>query len=213
MAGALSGTVIPCGKSNPTYEVTDRATRWIVRRPPLGHVLATAHDMAREYRVMAALRHADVPVPAMYALCQDDTVVGAPFYVVGRVEGMPYGAAAKLTEPGPERTKAISTRLVETLAALYAVDPAAKNSAMLFGDAKDRVEDIVKRARSDRARNEKAAVPQALPPSRHQGRPTTAVVDVRRGGRSSISGTEGDSVVSTVKSRLVLSVNHETVDR
>ncbi|MCP2279659.1 phosphotransferase family protein [Nocardia amikacinitolerans] len=125
VAGALRGTVIAGGKSNLTYEVTDGVTRWIVRRPPLGHVLATAHDMAREYRVMAALRDTDVPVPAMYALCQDDTVVGAPFYVMERVEGTPYRTAAELAELGPERTQAISTRLVDTLAALHAVDPAA----------------------------------------------------------------------------------------
>ncbi|WP_280232774.1 phosphotransferase family protein [Nocardia cyriacigeorgica] len=122
---ALSGTVIAGGKSNLTYQVSDGTTRWIVRRPPLGHVLATAHDMAREYRVMAALRPTDVPVPAMYALCQDDTVLGAPFYVMEHVEGTPYRTAAELAELGPERTRAISARLIDTLAALHAVDPAA----------------------------------------------------------------------------------------
>ncbi|MFE6925346.1 phosphotransferase family protein [Nocardia sp. NPDC057663] len=125
VAGALRGTVIAGGKSNLTYEVTDGTARWIVRRPPLGHVLATAHDMAREYHVMAALRDTDVPVPMMYALCQDDAVLGAPFYVMERVEGTPYRSAAELAELGPERTRAISTRLVDTLAALHAVDPAA----------------------------------------------------------------------------------------
>ncbi|PPJ15119.1 phosphotransferase family protein [Nocardia cyriacigeorgica] len=123
-SAALRGTVIAGGKSNLTYEISDGTTRWIVRRPPLGHVLATAHDMAREYRVMDALRQTDVPVPAMYALCQDDTVLGAPFYVMEHVEGMPYRTAAELAELGPERTRAISTRLVDTLAALHAVDPA-----------------------------------------------------------------------------------------
>ncbi|MBF6414012.1 phosphotransferase family protein [Nocardia cyriacigeorgica] len=123
-SAALRGTVIAGGKSNLTYEISDGTTRWIVRRPPLGHVLATAHDMAREYRVMDALRQTDVPVPAMYALCQDDTVLGAPFYVMEHVEGTPYRTAAELAELGPERTRAISTRLVDTLAALHAVDPA-----------------------------------------------------------------------------------------
>ncbi|MFQ6227061.1 phosphotransferase family protein [Nocardia sp. NPDC002869] len=121
----LSGTLIAGGKSNLTYAVTDGTSRWIVRRPPLGHVLATAHDMAREYRVMAALQHTDVPVPAMHALCQDDTVLGAPFYVMEYIEGTPYRTAAELRELGPERTRAISTGLIDTLAVLHAVDPAA----------------------------------------------------------------------------------------
>lgn len=125
VAGALSGKLIAGGKSNLTYAVGDGTTRWIVRRPPLGHVLATAHDMAREYRVMAALRDTDVPVPAMYALCQDDSVLGAPFYVMEHVEGTPYRTAAELTELGPERTRAISTSLIDTLAVLHAVDPVA----------------------------------------------------------------------------------------
>ncbi|MEV6218214.1 phosphotransferase family protein [Nocardia sp. NPDC051833] len=125
MGSALSGTLIAGGKSNLTYAVSDGRTRWIVRRPPLGHVLATAHDMAREYRVMAALRPTDVPVPTTHALCQDDTVLGAPFYVMEHVEGTPYRTAAELRALGPERTRAISTDLVDTLAVLHAVDPAA----------------------------------------------------------------------------------------
>ncbi|HEY8882288.1 MAG TPA: phosphotransferase, partial [Dermatophilaceae bacterium] len=69
--GPLRALVIPGGKSNLTYEVTDGQASWIVRRPPLGHVLATAHDMSREHRVMTALHPTDVPVPATYALCED----------------------------------------------------------------------------------------------------------------------------------------------
>ena len=70
----ISGRLIAGGRSNLTYEVTDGTRRWIVRRPPLGHVLATAHDMAREYRVMAALRPTDVPVPETFALCRTPTL-------------------------------------------------------------------------------------------------------------------------------------------
>ncbi|MFC4127734.1 phosphotransferase family protein [Nocardia rhizosphaerae] len=121
----LSGRVLAGGKSNLTYEVTDGATAWIVRRPPLGHVLATAHDMTREYRVMAALRQTSVPVPAMYALCEDPEVLGVPFYVMERVEGRPYRRATELAPLGPGRTGAISAALVDTLADLHAVDPAA----------------------------------------------------------------------------------------
>jgi aminoglycoside phosphotransferase (APT) family kinase protein len=120
----LQATLVAGGKSNLTYLVTDGAQRWIVRRPPLGHVLATAHDMAREYRVMSALRDTDVPVPQTYALCTDPAVVGADFYVMQRCPGTPYRRAAELAPLGPQRTRTISERLVDTLAALHAIDPA-----------------------------------------------------------------------------------------
>jgi len=125
LSGDLRATLIAGGKSNLTYETTDGESTWIVRRPPLGHVLATAHDMAREHRVMTALRETDVPVPATYALCQDDAVIGAPFYVMERVVGTPYRRADELAPLGPERVAAITTRLVDTLAALHHVDPAS----------------------------------------------------------------------------------------
>jgi aminoglycoside phosphotransferase (APT) family kinase protein len=123
--GPLRAKVIAGGKSNLTYEVHDGARPWIVRRPPLGHVLATAHDMAREHRVMTALRDTDVPVPVTYALCEDVDVVGAPFYVMSRVEGTPFRFARQLAPLGPERTRAISERMTDTLAALHRVDPSA----------------------------------------------------------------------------------------
>ena len=125
VTGPLTGTLIAGGKSNLTYVVGDGAQEWVVRRPPLGHVLATAHDMAREHRVMTALRDTDVAVPRTYALCEDDSVIGAPFYVMERVHGTPYRTAAELAALGPSRTRAISERTVETLATLHSVDPAA----------------------------------------------------------------------------------------
>ncbi|MDN5858773.1 MAG: phosphotransferase family protein, partial [Pseudonocardia sp.] len=85
--GALTGSVIAGGRSNLTYAISDGTRRWVVRRPPLGHVLATAHDMAREYRVITALQPTDVPVPATYGLCEDAEVIGAPFYVMEHVDG------------------------------------------------------------------------------------------------------------------------------
>ncbi|MCL2583460.1 MAG: phosphotransferase family protein [Streptosporangiales bacterium] len=125
-AGAgLKAALIAGGKSNLTYEVTDGAATWILRRPPLGHVLATAHDMGREYRVMSALKDTPVPVPQMYGLCADSDVLGAPFYLMERVEGTPYRQAAQLEPLGPERTRAIAVGMVDTLAALHQVDPAS----------------------------------------------------------------------------------------
>src|SRR4051794_28935644 len=90
VTGPLEARLIPGGKSNLTYEVGDGQDAWILRRPPLGHVLATAHDMAREHRVMKALRDTDVPVPRTFALCETPDVLGAPFYVMERVGGTPY---------------------------------------------------------------------------------------------------------------------------
>jgi aminoglycoside phosphotransferase (APT) family kinase protein len=121
----LAARLIAGGRSNLTYEVTDGEGAWIVRRPPLGHVLATAHDMGREYRVMSALRDTDVPVPATYALCLDEGVLGAPFYVMERVAGTPYRHAAELVPLGAERTRAISAGLVDTLATLHEVEAGA----------------------------------------------------------------------------------------
>ena len=123
--GRLRAELLVGGKSNLTYRVSDGETSWIVRRPPLGHVLATAHDMAREYRVMTALRATDIPVPVTYALCEDPEVIGAAFYVMEMVEGTPYRLASQLERLGPARTRAISTRMVDTLAALHRVDPVA----------------------------------------------------------------------------------------
>ncbi|RCG27761.1 phosphotransferase family protein [Streptomyces diacarni] len=123
--GPLSAEVVQGGRSNLTYRVTDGVGRWIVRRPPLGHVLATAHDMAREHRVISALRDTPVPVPGTVLLCEDPDVLGAPFYVMEHVEGTPYRTAGQLAPLGPERTREVVLALPETLVALHSVDPEA----------------------------------------------------------------------------------------
>ncbi|ANJ06688.1 phosphotransferase family protein [Streptomyces parvulus] len=125
VTGALSGRLIEGGRSNLTYAVTDGTARWVVRRPPLGHVLATAHDMRREHRVISALHPTNVPVPRPLLLCEDEEVLGAPFYVMEFVEGTPYRTAEQLAPLGPERTRAAVLNLVDTLVELHAVDPAA----------------------------------------------------------------------------------------
>lgn len=121
----LRAEVIQGGRSNLTYRVTDGASRWVLRRPPLGHVLATAHDMAREYRVISALHGTPVPVPETLLLCADDEVLGAPFYLMEEVAGTAYRSAAELAALGPERTRALVLSLPDTLVALHAVDPDA----------------------------------------------------------------------------------------
>ncbi len=123
--GPLQGRHIQGGRSNLTYDVTDGTSRWVVRRPPLGHVLATAHDMKREHRVIDALYETTVPVPKPLLLCEDEEVMGAPFYVMEFVSGTPYRTDEELAPLGPERTRAAVFSLVDTLVELHAVDPAA----------------------------------------------------------------------------------------
>ena len=124
VGGPLHGRLIAGGRSNLTYEVSDGSRSWVVRRPPLGHVLATAHDMDREYRVITALRDTGVPVPLTYALCDDPDVIGAPFYVMSKVDGIVYRTADQLAALGPARARVIAEHLIGTLARLHAVDPA-----------------------------------------------------------------------------------------
>ncbi|WP_030187700.1 phosphotransferase family protein [Streptomyces violaceorubidus] len=124
VTGPLSGRLIEGGRSNLTYAVSDGTARWVVRRPPLGHVLATAHDMRREHRVISALHPTEVPVPRPVLLCEDAEVLGAPFYVMEFVDGTPYRTAEQLAPLGPDRTRAAVLNLVDTLVGLHAVDPA-----------------------------------------------------------------------------------------
>ena len=123
ITGELSGRLIAGGKSNLTYEVGDGTSTWIVRRPPMGHVQATAHDMGREFTAMSALGGTDVPVPTMYALCDDPDVIGAQFYVMSKVEGTAYRTADELRTLGPEVTDRLAGAMVDVLARLHAVDP------------------------------------------------------------------------------------------
>lgn len=113
------------GKSNLTYRITDGSHDWVLRRPPLGHVLATAHDMAREYRVMSALARTPVPVPAMVMLCEDTSVVGAPFYVMEYVEGSILRHTKDTANLDDAARAALAHQLIDTLADLHEVDPAA----------------------------------------------------------------------------------------
>ncbi|WP_327377241.1 phosphotransferase family protein [Streptomyces sp. NBC_01216] len=124
VGGPLTARLIEGGRSNLTYVVTDGSGEWVVRRPPLGHVLATAHDMKREHRVISALHPTAVPVPEPVLLCEDDGVLGAPFYVMEFVTGTPYRSAEQLAPLGPERTRGAVLGLVDTLVDLHAVDPA-----------------------------------------------------------------------------------------
>src|SRR5581483_5661249 len=109
--GPLSAELVAGGKSNLTYRLTDGTHRWVLRRPPLGHVLATAHDMAREYQMISALAGTAVPVPAAYLLCADEDVIGAPFYLMEDVPGTVYRTAEDTRGLTRERAREISFRL------------------------------------------------------------------------------------------------------
>jgi aminoglycoside phosphotransferase (APT) family kinase protein len=112
------------GRSNLTYGVADAAgNRWALRRPPLGKRLASAHDMSREHRIIAALQSTDVPVPPIAGLCEDDSVNGAPFYVMGFVDGPILRTRTEAEAEFDEaQRRAIGERVVDTLVAIHDVD-------------------------------------------------------------------------------------------
>jgi aminoglycoside phosphotransferase (APT) family kinase protein len=124
MHGPLHGEMIAGGRSNLTYIVDDGERRFVVRRPPLAHVLPTAHDMSREYRVLAALRDTAIPVPRVIVLCTDESVLGAPFYVMDWVDGHVVRDALPPEFPAtPATRRAMSVTLIGTLTDLHEVVP------------------------------------------------------------------------------------------
>ncbi len=115
--------LIAGGRSNLTYLVTDASGRRVVlRRPPLGHVLATAHDMAREHRIISAVGRTSVPVPRALALCEDEDVNGAPFYVMDHVDGVVLASDEAGQAVAPEMRRAVGLHLIDVLADLHAAD-------------------------------------------------------------------------------------------
>ena len=123
----LEFTLIAGGRSNLTYKVQDAVDhRWALRRPPVSHVLPTAHDMAREHRIISAVGPAGVPVAKTVGLCTDETVNQAPFYVMEFVDGHILRSAEQVMAAFDESTRTeIGNNLADTLAALHAIDPDA----------------------------------------------------------------------------------------
>lgn len=119
----LSFTLISGGRSNLTYLVRGGGRVWVLRRPPLGHVLPTAHDMTREYRVLSALAGTDVPAPRPIALCEDPSVNDMPFYVMEYCPGVVLANAIPggYAETIADRHR-LSIALVDTLVRLHAID-------------------------------------------------------------------------------------------
>ncbi len=128
VAGAqppLRYTVIAGGHSNLTYRVDDAAgNRFVLRRPPLGHVLASAHDMGREHRIIAAVSRSTVPVAPALAVSPDDAVNGAPFYVMGFVDGHVLTVPADVDAAVPDHAarRRLGFAVIDTLAELHRAD-------------------------------------------------------------------------------------------
>lgn len=126
VAPPLRFDLIPGGHSNLTFRVTDQADgAWVLRRPPLGQVLATAHDMGREHRIISALGPTPVPVPPVVGLCSDPSVNGSPFYVMDFVDGHVVRDAAAAAEFGIDQRRRAGESIVDTLVAIHAIDPDA----------------------------------------------------------------------------------------
>lgn len=131
--GPFHFDVIAGGHSNLTFRVTGAdGERFVVRRPPLGHVLASAHDMGREHKIIAALQTTPVPVAPALGFCDDNSVNGAPFYVMKFVDGLVIRDREMAERDlSPVARRRASESIVDTMAAIHAVDPSSVGLADL----------------------------------------------------------------------------------
>lgn len=176
-SGELRAELVSGGRSNLTFLVSDDSSRWVLRRPPLHGLTPSAHDMAREYRVVAALADTPVPVARAVTMLNDDSVLGAPFQMVEYVPGRVVRHTAQLEELGGRDTiEACVDALIKVLADLHAVDPEAVGLGD-FGKPSGYLErqvrrwgsqwDLVRRADDpcdDDVRKLHAKLTEALPP-------------------------------------------------
>ncbi len=174
----LHASLISGGRSNLTYAIGDGTREWVLRRPPLGHVLPTAHDMKREYTVLAALRDTDVPVPRTLAFCGDESVNDAPFYVMEKVEGDILRTPAELAALSPDDARSCSEVLIDVLVAIHAVDYHAvgldefghpdgylERQVRRWGEQWERSKSREIPAIEELARRLRAALPESPPPT------------------------------------------------
>ena len=109
------------GQSNPTYKLVAGTGTYVLRRKPFGHLLPSAHAVDREYRVMRALTDTAVPVPRMYALCEDDAVIGSAFFVMEFLDGRVFWDQ-RLPGLDPTDRRAMFASMNAVIAALHSVD-------------------------------------------------------------------------------------------
>ncbi len=121
MGGALTAEKFAGGQSNPTFKLTLGDAHYVLRRKPPGELLASAHAVDREFRVLDALRDTEVPVPNAVALCTDDSIIGSMFYVMEHLDGRIFWDPAVPEVSNEERT-AIYDEMNRVLAALHRVD-------------------------------------------------------------------------------------------
>ncbi len=123
VAGPYTFDLITGGRSNLTYRVTDAGgTTVVLRRPPTGNVLASAHDMVREHTIISAVGSTAVPVPETLGVCTDENVNGAPFYVMSLVEGVVLDSAEAAADMSIDQRREAGEHLIDVLADLHAVD-------------------------------------------------------------------------------------------
>jgi aminoglycoside phosphotransferase (APT) family kinase protein len=119
-------SLIAGGRSNLTYRVTDaNGVRRVLRRPPLGHVLATAHDMGREHRIITGVGQTSVPVARALGMCTDETVNDAPFYVMDYIDGVVLDSPEAAEPFTPEQRVTAANSLIDVMVQLHNVDPSA----------------------------------------------------------------------------------------
>ncbi len=174
----LSASLISGGRSNLTYSITDGTHEWVLRRPPLGHVLPTAHDMKREHTVLAALADSDVPVPRTLAFCADEAVNDAPFYVMERVDGVILRTPAEMAQLSGDDARRCSEALIDVLVAIHRVDYHAaglddfghpdgylERQVRRWGEQWERSKDREAPVIDELARRLRAALPASPPPT------------------------------------------------
>jgi aminoglycoside phosphotransferase (APT) family kinase protein len=124
ISSPLSFQLIAGGRSNLTYTVTDAGGKgFVLRRPPLGHVLESAHDMGREYKIISSLGKTNIPVAPAVGLCKDKSVNGADFYVMRFVEGRVYTDSIDAVDIPEDRRMALGYDVFDNLVRLHKINP------------------------------------------------------------------------------------------
>lgn len=126
VVGPVDYGLIAAGGSNLTYRLVDGAgERWVLRRPPVGTLLQSAHDVTREHRILAGLGPSPVPVPEVVGVCTDPGVTGAPFFVMRYVEGLILRDTASGVQLGAASARVAGTNFFRALATIHTTPPAS----------------------------------------------------------------------------------------